>query len=104
MSRCRGTTKWVHQACIQRWVDEKQKGNNSADVECPQCGTTYVIKFPKANLVVAMLDAIDKLIQRLCPVSQRYHPLSFAPRLTQGIFLSRLLPGPFASALFTGQA
>ena len=23
--RCRGTTKWVHQACIQRWVDEKQK-------------------------------------------------------------------------------
>merc|ERR1712088_1121502 len=25
--RCRGTSKWVHQACIQRWVDEKQKGN-----------------------------------------------------------------------------
>ena len=25
--RCRGSTKWVHQACLQRWVDEKQRGN-----------------------------------------------------------------------------
>ncbi|KAF3842465.1 hypothetical protein F7725_024416 [Dissostichus mawsoni] len=24
--RCRGSTKWVHQSCLQRWVDEKQGG------------------------------------------------------------------------------
>ena len=30
--RCRGTTKWVHQACIQRWIDEKQKGNSTQQV------------------------------------------------------------------------
>ena len=72
LCRCRGTTKWVHQACIQRWVDEKQKGNNTADVECPQCGTQYIIKFPKANVLVAILDTTDKLVQRLCPVSIFY--------------------------------
>ncbi len=51
-------------------MDEKQKGNSTADVECPQCGTTYIIKFPRANLVVAVLDALDKLVQRLCPVGE----------------------------------
>ena len=45
--RCRGTTKWVHQTCLQRWVDEKQKGNSSAEVYCPQCGTRYIIVFPE---------------------------------------------------------
>jgi hypothetical protein len=68
LCRCRGTTKWVHQACIQRWIDEKQKGNTSAEVQCPQCNTPYVIRFPKANLIVAILDTSDKLIQRICPV------------------------------------
>jgi E3 ubiquitin-protein ligase MARCH5 len=67
-SRCRGTTKWVHQACIQRWVDEKQKGNNFAEVTCPQCGTTYIIKLPQANVIVRLLDTSERLIQRLCPV------------------------------------
>lgn len=66
--KCRGTTKWVHQACIQRWVDEKQKGNTSVKVECPQCGTTYVIRFPKPTFVVAILDSGDMLIQKLCPI------------------------------------
>lgn len=44
--RCRGTTKWVHQHCLQRWVDEKQKGNSSAKVTCAVCGTDYVIIYP----------------------------------------------------------
>jgi len=66
--KCRGTTKWVHQACIQRWIDEKQKGNTSIKVECPQCGSTYVIKFPKPTFFVAILDSGDRLIQKLCPI------------------------------------
>lgn len=45
--RCRGTTKWVHQTCLQRWVDEKQKGNSTVKVACPQCNTEYLILFPK---------------------------------------------------------
>jgi len=66
--RCSGTTKWVHQVCIQRWVDEKQKGNNTAGVSCPQCGTDYVIKFPMASPFMRVLDGADLLIGRLCPL------------------------------------
>lgn len=49
--RCRGTTKWVHQACIQRWIDEKQKGNTAAKVLCPQCNTEYFIFYPPQGKV-----------------------------------------------------
>lgn len=45
--RCKGSTKWIHQACLQRWLDEKQKGNSMGSVNCPQCGTEYRIVFPK---------------------------------------------------------
>ena len=34
-------------ACLQRWIDEKQKGNVSTQVSCPQCGTQYLIDFPR---------------------------------------------------------
>lgn len=64
---CKGTTKWVHQVCIQRWVDEKQKGNNSTGVVCPQCGTDYIIQFPASGPFLRLLDAVDKLVGRLCP-------------------------------------
>ncbi|MBN3288339.1 MARH5 ligase, partial [Polyodon spathula] len=47
--RCRGSTKWVHQACLQRWVDEKQRGNSTARVACPQCNAEYLIMFPKLD-------------------------------------------------------
>eukprot|EP00088_Acartia_fossae_P023762 TRINITY_DN24773_c0_g1_i1.p1 TRINITY_DN24773_c0_g1~~TRINITY_DN24773_c0_g1_i1.p1 ORF type:complete len:420 (-),score=95.11 TRINITY_DN24773_c0_g1_i1:242-1501(-) len=66
--RCSGTTKWVHQVCIQRWVDEKQKGNNSANVSCPQCGTDYTIRFPAAGPIMSVLDTADLLVGRLCPI------------------------------------
>lgn len=44
--KCRGTTKWVHQTCLQRWIDEKQKGNSSAAVSCPACNEEYILVFP----------------------------------------------------------
>jgi len=66
--RCSGTTKWVHHVCIQRWVDEKQKGNNAAGVSCPQCGTAYRITFPPSSPFMRVLDTADLLIGRLCPV------------------------------------
>uniref|UniRef100_A0A4W4H8G6 E3 ubiquitin-protein ligase MARCHF5 n=1 Tax=Electrophorus electricus TaxID=8005 RepID=A0A4W4H8G6_ELEEL len=50
--RCKGCTKWIHQACLQRWLDEKQKGNGGGSVSCPQCGTEYRIVFPKMVLLV----------------------------------------------------
>lgn len=65
--RCSGTTKWVHHVCIQRWVDEKQKGNTTAGVSCPQCGTAYIIKFPASGPIMWVVDSADLLVGRLCP-------------------------------------
>lgn len=45
--RCKGCTKWIHQTCLQRWLDEKQRSNATGGVSCPQCGTQYHIVFPK---------------------------------------------------------
>ncbi|NWT86973.1 MARH5 ligase, partial [Lanius ludovicianus] len=50
--RCRGSTKWVHQTCLQRWVDEKQRGNSTARVACPQCNAEYLIVFPKLGKLI----------------------------------------------------
>lgn len=65
--RCRGTTKWVHQACIKRWIDEKQKGNTAAKVACPQCNTEYYILYPRQGLLVIIMDSVDALISKVCP-------------------------------------
>ncbi|XP_017775998.1 PREDICTED: E3 ubiquitin-protein ligase MARCH5 [Nicrophorus vespilloides] len=64
---CRGTTKWVHQACLQRWVDEKQKGGNMGKVSCPQCQTEYIIVFPNMGTLVLIMDTVDSFIYKGCP-------------------------------------
>ncbi|KAM4730099.1 E3 ubiquitin-protein ligase MARCHF5 isoform 1-T1 [Anableps anableps] len=65
--RCRGSTKWVHQACLQRWVDEKQRGNSTTRVACPQCNAEYLIVFPKLGPIVYVLDLADRLISKAGP-------------------------------------
>ncbi|GIY47870.1 e3 ubiquitin-protein ligase MARCHF5, partial [Caerostris darwini] len=66
--KCRGTTKWVHQSCLQRWIDEKQKGNSSATVACPQCNAEYVLVFPPFGRLVFILDMADRIIYKVCPL------------------------------------
>jgi len=65
--KCRGTAKWVHKICLQRWIDEKQHGNSSVDVSCPQCNCTYIILYPNSALFVRILDTIDRIICKACP-------------------------------------
>lgn len=65
--KCRGTTKWVHQSCLYRWVDEKQKGNALRAVTCQQCQTEYIIVFPQMGKFANILEAFDNLIKRLSP-------------------------------------
>lgn len=64
---CLGTIRWVHQSCLQRWVDEKQKGNSMRRVACPQCQTEYIIVFPAMGTVIAIMEGIDALLKRLSP-------------------------------------
>ncbi|XP_056323289.1 E3 ubiquitin-protein ligase MARCHF5 [Danio aesculapii] len=65
--RCKGCTKWIHQSCLQRWLDEKQKGNSGGAVSCPQCGTEYRIVFPKMGPVVYFLQQVDRALSRASP-------------------------------------
>lgn len=57
----------VHQSCLQRWVDEKQKGGNIGKVACPQCQTEYIIVFPNMGVLVIILDTLDSFIYKGCP-------------------------------------
>ncbi|XP_070707244.1 E3 ubiquitin-protein ligase MARCHF5 [Pempheris klunzingeri] len=65
--RCKGCTKWIHQSCLQRWLDEKQKGNSGGAVSCPQCGTEYHITFPKMGPLVYFLQQVDRVLSRVSP-------------------------------------
>ncbi|KAL9894242.1 E3 ubiquitin-protein ligase MARCHF5-like isoform 1-T4 [Glossina fuscipes fuscipes] len=65
--KCRGSTKWVHQSCLYRWVDEKQKGNALRSVSCQQCQTEYIIVFPQMGKVTSILEAFDNLVKRVSP-------------------------------------
>ncbi|XP_065352370.1 E3 ubiquitin-protein ligase MARCHF5-like [Cloeon dipterum] len=65
--RCRGTTKWVHQKCIQRWIDEKQKGDCYSKVPCPQCGTIYHIVFPEPGFLEMLINTGDNIMIRVSP-------------------------------------
>lgn len=65
--KCRGTAKWVHKSCLQRWIDEKQQGNSTVEVACPQCNSTYLIVYPKCGLFVRILDFLDRIICKACP-------------------------------------
>lgn len=64
---CRGATKWVHQSCLQRWVDEKQKGNTFKRVSCPQCQSEYIIVLPSMGALANVLEGIDTMIKRISP-------------------------------------
>ncbi|XP_065648391.1 E3 ubiquitin-protein ligase MARCHF5 isoform X2 [Hydra vulgaris] len=66
--RCRGTTKWVHDSCLQRWFDEKQRGNPTVRVFCPQCNTEYTIDYPALGPLLLLIDSGDKMINKLSNV------------------------------------
>jgi len=66
--RCKGTTKWVHSYCLQRWVDEKQHGNPTVQVYCPQCNTEYSIKYPALGTVMLMIAGGQKAVDKICPI------------------------------------
>ncbi|XP_017869227.1 PREDICTED: E3 ubiquitin-protein ligase MARCH5 [Drosophila arizonae] len=65
--RCRGTNKWVHEACLSRWIDEKQQVNPDAPVTCPQCYTEYIIVMPPVCRFDAMLESVERTYCLLCP-------------------------------------
>uniref|UniRef100_A0AAR2KHY0 E3 ubiquitin-protein ligase MARCHF5 n=1 Tax=Pygocentrus nattereri TaxID=42514 RepID=A0AAR2KHY0_PYGNA len=66
--RCKGCTKWIHQACLQRWLDEKQKGNSGGAVSCPQCGTEYRIMIRWEDYAVRLWQRHSAKLQMLSSI------------------------------------
>eukprot|EP00127_Corallochytrium_limacisporum_P007163 Clim_evm36s243 gene=Clim_evmTU36s243 len=66
---CKGSTRWVHQACIQRWIDEKQEGNISVSVSCPQCKVKYLIQSTEDDALVKVIDVLDAAANALSPLA-----------------------------------
>ncbi|XP_020803913.1 E3 ubiquitin-protein ligase MARCH5-like [Drosophila serrata] len=67
--QCRGTTKWVHQSCLYRWIDEKMNSNQESGihtVSCPQCKTEYIIVYPRIGHLGMALEALDIVISGMC--------------------------------------
>lgn len=64
---CTGTIRWVHQSCLQRWVDEKQKGNSMRRVTCPQCQTEYIIVYPSMGYLLELMERFDTMVKCLSP-------------------------------------
>lgn len=60
--KCRGFSKWVHQSCLQRWIDEKQKGNSSAAVSCPACNEEYILVFPPFGKLLPLLFTLNSFL------------------------------------------
>ncbi|XP_054168724.1 E3 ubiquitin-protein ligase MARCHF5-like isoform X2 [Oppia nitens] len=60
--RCRETAQWVHQQCLQQWIDEKQRLNSSAKVMCCQCNCEYIIVFPTTGRFLHTIEWCDRLI------------------------------------------
>ncbi|NXA79318.1 MARH5 ligase, partial [Thryothorus ludovicianus] len=91
--RCRGSTKWVHQTCLQRWVDEKQRGNSTARVACPQCNAEYLIVFPKlVGKLVWVHGTSVMTLKCLNQVSQSCPFVALSSRVRTGRIFQEALP------------
>ena len=66
--RCRGTGKWVHQSCLQHWIDEKQRGSSSTEVKCPQCQFVYQIRYPDASALLLLYEMANRGITHSSPI------------------------------------
>ncbi|XP_050099119.1 E3 ubiquitin-protein ligase MARCHF5-like [Anopheles aquasalis] len=64
---CRGATKWVHQSCLLRWIDEKQRGNPARQINCPQCRAEYFVILPSMGSIAMLLERLDQLANLLSP-------------------------------------
>lgn len=66
--RCRGATKWVHQICLQQWIDEKQQGASTIDVSCPQCQFGYRIQYPGGTIMLWLYEHANRVITFCSPM------------------------------------
>ncbi|XP_022212041.2 E3 ubiquitin-protein ligase MARCHF5-like [Drosophila obscura] len=65
--RCRGSNKWVHRNCLNRWIDELQLRHPNKPIACSQCRTEYIIVTTPLCRFDALLSGIDNFYGAVCP-------------------------------------
>ncbi|XP_002137053.2 E3 ubiquitin-protein ligase MARCH5-like [Drosophila pseudoobscura] len=65
--RCRGSNKWVHRSCLNRWIDETQLLHPNRPIACSQCLTEYLIVDTPLCRFDALLLRIEDVYGILCP-------------------------------------
>jgi len=63
---CKGSTKWVHQMCINQWIDEVQDGNASKEIRCPYCTNYFSFEFPTPSMFIRCLSNLDACYTGFC--------------------------------------
>lgn len=63
--KCSGTSKWVHQNCIKKWL---AYDDTPGSVSCPQCLTPYVIIQPPSSMFLKVATIIDTAAEAFSPV------------------------------------
>ncbi|KAK2712835.1 E3 ubiquitin-protein ligase MARCHF5-like [Artemia franciscana] len=63
--KCKGSGQWVHHACIQRWIDEKQKGSWDKVVDCSQCRAPYSVIYTDYPAYLRFLSRMENKTGRL---------------------------------------
>ncbi|XP_022161783.1 E3 ubiquitin-protein ligase MARCH5-like [Myzus persicae] len=64
--KCRYSSRWVHQGCVLRWIDEKLKENFNFKAHCPQCRTQYIVQ-DEVNYLALLLNILDRTANRIYP-------------------------------------
>ena len=66
---CTGATKWVHQICIQQWVDSCLRKSINETVKCPSCQYPYKIYSKEPDVCFVFLDKLVNLLDYCGPVA-----------------------------------
>jgi len=112
---CKRSMKWVHNMCLNRWVDEKQNGNAFLPVKCPFCLTPYEFEYPERSAVFMPISALENGViwatnnvpafvvlrfgSSIFEIQYFAPQLHFVQKVVIGVFMELILPVPWTIML-----
>ncbi|PYI16882.1 hypothetical protein BO99DRAFT_210129 [Aspergillus violaceofuscus CBS 115571] len=68
---------WLHEACVERWIDQCRESHANQNMPCPRCGAPWPKYIPEQAECPICLVAMDENLQNVtpCPAlcKQDYH-------------------------------
>eukprot|EP00035_Acanthoeca_spectabilis_P007533 m.137925 g.137925 ORF g.137925 m.137925 type:complete len:276 (-) comp13987_c0_seq4:5384-6211(-) len=67
--RCSGSTRWVHQRCLLRWINDSDVTCGADRKKCPNgCGVRYTIAEGAPSVIVQLGDLVNECVERSLPL------------------------------------